>query len=869
MVYSRLKQTKFYPPLQPSDYVNREILHKRLTSGLEMPFTLVSAPGGYGKSTLVSSWALKIDRPYCWISLEESENSIITFLDYLIYGIQKFLPSVFTKTENLIRLPEFPSLESLITNFTNELLSQNQPFIVILDDYHKIHDKQIHDFIQKLLQFPIPGFHLIIITRADPPFPIPLWRSQSKINEIRRKDLEFKNNETISLLEKKSIKCNPNETLEKLIEVSEGWIAGLRSLLYGISNEYDLQNRLENDTQDSTGLFYYGMQELLSLKPDFEEFLLNACLLNQFCAEELVYMSKGELDSVLNVKVSSFLQFLVSRNLFIIPLDSECHWFRFHHLFHDFLYNFLKRKTSKEKINTLLASAGEWLSNEGYSLEAIRTFIQSNEFERAIRLFDHFRWKLLKELNWIELNELFQLFPNEIIKSSIALRLAESWILIYQGRPFEMFELLPCLSNDIQRLKSSEEKNRYLAELNALLPYQLYNINEHEKCIECCYLAIDNLESDQLYAKGYAYIFLLGSLQAIGRYEESIALFKQLVEGNKLNILNTHLYLVVCYLHWIEGNPEDLILMSEELIKLGKVQDNNEAIANGLHFKGLGHYANGDIKEALISFQRAFLLRQFTIGVLNVMNSISLFICLLKQGFLQDAEEVYKILKDTVSKKPDNIFEKMVDILRLELMMAKNTKEEIQDYLNQVKLMPITNQTNYYIPRQTLINAYLYLSDTTSLKKAEELISELENFLKNKFFKVASIRVEMLRTILTHKQGKNTTANLSKLFSLCRPKNLLCMFFEGGRELSIILKEWKGERDRFISRALSLSCPSESHPISLSKREEEILKFMDLSNKEISEKLFISEKTVKSHIHNIFRKLKVESRIEAIKTLGI
>ncbi len=845
--------------------MTRPQLHKRLTEGLEMPLTLVSAPGGYGKSTLISSWAMTCDLPYCWISLEESENSFPIFLEYLIHGLKKVLPGIFKETEKLLQLSELPPLATVVTSFTNELIDNNQPCIVILDDYHEIINQEVHDFLMKLFQFPVPGFHIIILTRSDPPFPVSRWRTQSIINEIRRRDLEFTKDDMISLLDKKAIGHNPPDTIDKLMEVSEGWIAGLRSFLYGVSNENDLKLRLDQENNELTGLFHYGMQELLSLRPEFEEYLLNASLLNRFCSEELVYMSRVKLDSVLNDKVAEYLQNLVKKNLFVIPLDAEYRWFRFHHLFREYLHSYLKRKSPKEKLNSLHVRAGEWLSARGYASEAIRCFILGGEIEEAIRLFDHFRWKLLKELNWIQLNELFSLFPNKIIKSSISLRLAESWILIYQGRPFEMFGMLPQISEDIQMLDEGEVKARFLAEINSLLPYQYYSNNEHKKCIETSQQAIDSLQSDQQYARGYAYIFLLGSLQATGRYEEALTLFKEVVEGDPQNILNSHLYLVVCYLHWMECNADDLVNMANELIQVGKVQDNNEALANGLHFKGLGYYAKGDLENAMINFKRAYELRYFTIGVLSVMNSIALVYTLLRQGEIQEAENIYSDLKNEVSRKPGNVFEKMVEILRLELLIAKDSRKDVENYLAHLNNPPITNQSNFYIPRQTLINAYLYLSDNKSLRKAEELIAELEEFLKDKYFKAASFRVEMLKAILSNKKGENGSALLDQIISQCRPKNLLYVFFEGGKELKPLLEKLHTNGDHFIASAIEMCERSISETETLSKREEEILSYMDLPNKEISEKLFISEKTVKSHIHNIFRKLKVTSRIDALK----
>ncbi len=221
-------RTKLHRPPSPVDIIERASLRERLHRGRDGRLTVVTAPAGYGKSTLVSQWLETCKRPTAWLSLDETDSDLATFLQYLLAAIRATFPNACPNTLALMRGDTLPSLEVLSAYLTNELDTIEAPFILVLDDYDCIREPAVHDLLNELLKRPPRLLHLVIISRRDPPLALAKLRSRGQINEVRLHDLQFTNSETASFLERATGSSVTDVALDRLQNKTEGWVAALR-----------------------------------------------------------------------------------------------------------------------------------------------------------------------------------------------------------------------------------------------------------------------------------------------------------------------------------------------------------------------------------------------------------------------------------------------------------------------------------------------------------------------------------------------------------------------------------------------------------------------------------------------------------------
>ena len=221
-------RTKLHRPPAPSDYVHRPRLSEYLDQQLERPLTLVSAPAGYGKSTLVSCWLDSCDRPSTWISLDENDNDLRQFLSYFIAAVKTIFPNAVSATSTLVDAPTLPPLSTLVGTLANELDAIEQDFILVLDDIHCIQEQSVHHFLKDLLRHPPQPMHLVLIGRRDPSLSIAALRARSQIVEIRLQNLRFTAAETAAYLQQIMKKQITDDLAVAWTEKTEGWVTGLR-----------------------------------------------------------------------------------------------------------------------------------------------------------------------------------------------------------------------------------------------------------------------------------------------------------------------------------------------------------------------------------------------------------------------------------------------------------------------------------------------------------------------------------------------------------------------------------------------------------------------------------------------------------------
>jgi LuxR family maltose regulon positive regulatory protein len=428
-----LLRTKLYiPPLRPG-LVTRPRLIERLNAGLgrnggfARKLTLISAPAGFGKTTLVTEWLGSAERPFTWLSLEEGDNDPVRFWTYLIAAIQAVHPEVGHEARQIVSSPQLRSAEPVVISLLNEIAELADDLVLVLDDYHAIEAQQIHEGLSYLLDHQPPNLHVVLITRVDPPLSLARLRAHGQLIEIRALDLQFSSDEAAMLFnEVMNLRLKP-EQVAALHLRTEGWIVGLQLAALSLRGHPSYGTFIEQFTGSHQFVLDYLAEEVLRALPDAQrQFLLRTSILDRFC---------GALCRAVTGNAASrrLLDEIRKGNLFLVPLEPGGRWFRYHHLFAEVLYALLERDHPDE-IAALYQRAAAWFESEGHASEAVDHALRSGDVAQAKALIlKHWlpmvhKGEVATLLRWLDA------LPEEIERDDPSVSLARCWALFLSGQ---------------------------------------------------------------------------------------------------------------------------------------------------------------------------------------------------------------------------------------------------------------------------------------------------------------------------------------------------------------------------------------------------------------------------------------------------
>jgi len=371
---SPILRTKLHRPKLSPDLVPRSELVARLDELLLRPLTLVSSAAGYGKSTMASLWLEAWDGPYGWISLGEEEDDLRRFTNYLLATIDNVFPGACDTTRSLLQVSEVPPVSDLSQHLVNDLDRIEDPFILVLDDFHKIRGKTVHDLLRGLLTHPPQNLHLMLLTRRDPPLLISVLRARDQVNEIGSADLHFTVAETKVFLKNTLGLSVDRKTAASIQEKLEGWPAGMRLMSQSLRYSPDLDRLMAGLKGSFATMMDYLMTEVLSQQPPEMARLLTATAIPDYFCASLCNALQGSDDAPGTGEMhgDEFIARLQMDNLFLIALDTEDRWFRYHHVFRRLLQDQLNRHWSPEEIAALHSRANGWFAENEIVDEAIK-----------------------------------------------------------------------------------------------------------------------------------------------------------------------------------------------------------------------------------------------------------------------------------------------------------------------------------------------------------------------------------------------------------------------------------------------------------------------------------------------------------------
>ena len=401
-----LLRTKFYVPPIRSTQIARPRLADLIIAGLERSLILVSAPAGYGKTTLVSNWLKETQIPSAWLSLDGGDNDPIRFLQYLVASLQSIAPGIEDNLLGLLQRIQPAQFDNGINLLVNELASVSDPFVLVLDDFHVIQSEPVLKILSYLLEHLPPQMHLAILTRTDPPLPLARLRVRGQLLDIRAEQLRFNQAEIAAFLnETMGLTLSAND-LSAMERRTEGWIAGLQLAALSMQGCQDIHGFVSAFTGSHHYVMDYLAEEVLRLQPrQVGTFLLQTSILDRLCGA--LCEAVVDVDTAEPVDGQGRLETLEEMNLFVIPLDDERHWYRYHHLFADVL-----RKRLEHQFPHLLPElhrrASQWYEQNGFIAESIQHAIVAGDQERAAQLIEQNGCFLLMSgevdtlLNWTD-----------------------------------------------------------------------------------------------------------------------------------------------------------------------------------------------------------------------------------------------------------------------------------------------------------------------------------------------------------------------------------------------------------------------------------------------------------------------------------
>ncbi len=862
------------PPSRGATFVARPRLLELLTQGSHAGTTLVSAPAGFGKTTLVADYVRSVDAASAWLSLDESDNDPARFLASLLSALRNVDPGIGATAQAMLDSIPPPPAEALLTSLLNDLAARARPSTLVLDDYHTIHTPPVHIQVGFLLEHRPAHMHVVIVTREEPPLPLARLRARAALVEIRQADLSFTVEEVAEFLRRNMTGRLSHADIVALHERSEGWVAGLQLAVLSARGNTDIRRLITDVTGTNRYILDYLLEEVLARQaPEVQAFLLKTSVLDRLCASlcEAVLDQDGQPQPGSNLSAQDILEHLDRSNLFVVPLDTERRWYRYHHLFAELLSSRLQRE-SGSLVSALHRRASLWNADHGFTPEAIRHALASEDWEQAANLIKREAQPMVQRGELLTLMGWLAALPPAVIQASAQLCLAYAWPLLLTGRldaagqwlvrarelaagedhppgsdPRGLLGEVTAAESGLARARGDLRQSAELAHraltllpenaeaLRAVLGVTLGlsywyggHLDQAEPVLQAAATSARRCGND--FARLTAQTFLGRSKAMRGELNAAAALFQDVV-GENLPVPTTILAHV------------DLAYLNYE-------------------------WNNLDVAESHMSAGQTLAE---PIGDAEYRLSVSLILARLRsargdlRGALQAVDQVDQLLR--ASESPASLWAH-VAATGVVVALAGAALHEAEHWAARMSREagghPFYRHLNLAWPRLLLARGERRAA-TEALQLAYDTASQAG-------WEWGIIATRVWQAVAAETQQAGLTF-LKDALHRGASERFIRTFADAGPAIVPMLKEAarQGVAPEYVGRILqAVSAPGGSAPPDpaplLSMRELQVLRLMaaGLSNRAIAQNLMLSEGTVKKHIHNISGKLAAANRTEAV-----
>jgi LuxR family transcriptional regulator, maltose regulon positive regulatory protein len=881
-----LKTKLLIPPLQPR-LVPRPRLSRQIDSAVQsgMRLILIAAPAGFGKTTVVSSWVHQNHRQSAWISLDESDNEPMLFWAYVIAALQTIRPDFGAAIDAKLDAPIPPAVGDILPELVNELVELSGPLTLVLDDYHVISNQEIHDSLAFLLNHQPPQFHLVIATRADPPLPIPRLRAQRALMELRSEDLRFTRQEARLLLNEIMELDLSTEDIRLLEKRTEGWGVGLLLAAQSMQGRKDKHEFISAFSGSHHYILEYLIEEVLDRQPGpLRDFLLRTSILDQLCGP-LCEAVTGTRDG------TETLARLYKDNLFIVPLDLDHIWYRYHHLFGDLLIDHLYKEFSKQAILELHCKASRWYEQDESLEKAVQYALTGQDYERAAQLIEREAGKVIARGQVKTLLQWLNALPVSVVNAHPQLLMRLGWSTFLSGKVAQASEIFKKAEQALAILPAGSERDLLQGQLFAMLATLSALTRDLPGAITQAEWALQKLPQEDVNYRARARRALGVSHMFLGELEKAI---KHLDEAKSLALEGQNQFLASEILSQIatvrkhQGDlnkafqtyrqildfydaPEDsppaclgFIGMAEIALEWDDLLSAEKYLQTGIELaykgnigyplqpafliQGLLRQAKGDRQGALEATAKGENLSQIGGGSLESILGLAGFQVRLnlQLGELDRAEQW----------------------ARGELLPGSWSFEDLPPVLHEIQ--------------QSLL-ARVYLS-RGEMEKVSEIYECLFEPARAGGRLARVIELSLFNALASESAGRNGQAfeSFKECLELAEPAGYVRLFLEVGEPVCALLKQVavSGNQAGYASRllvALEGSRPADIREPTvafspqalvepLTRRELQVLHLIceGCSNQQIAAQLSVSVNTIKKHTSNIYGKLGVRNRAQAV-----
>jgi LuxR family maltose regulon positive regulatory protein len=902
--------TKLHMPALRADALLRARLIQRLETGAREGRTLmlVSAPAGFGKTTLISAWLQQSQRRAAWLSLDQSDNDSIRFWRYVIAALQTIDANYGATALAMLIAPQLPPLELIVTALINDLAAATNPIVLVIDDYHAVTDLNIHTSLDFFLDHLPPHVQVALTTREDPPLSLPRRRARQKLTEVRAADLRFTLSEATELFNAIMRLSLTSADIAALEQRTEGWAVGLQLAALSLQGRSDQHDFIAAFAGDDRYIADYLLEEVIQRQPPaMQDFLLKTSFLPR--------LNAALCDAVLERRDSrSVLADLDRANLFIVPLDNRREWFRYHHLFGDLLRQRVNDTIGPAEVIELYHTASAWFEQHGLLDEAIGLALRARDYDRTARLIElHVSW-MFKHSELQLLAEYVGALPPAFLAQHIHLLAMRAWALLASGHSVESLRDLQTIEQiagiqeeDWNRWDTlSDAAHASLVEVSVMRMRFLMDQGQFDRVLELAGKILPRLTDDTrvwLYNSSDALRppvrFMVGVARELrGEIRAAEADFRATVaEGAD----NPHIVALAL------GHLGSMQMQQGQLRAAAQTCRQAFALAEEMGrysspFFGISQAQYGGLLYEWNDLDAAQQQIEEGIAQGKVWNSWEallpgyLNLARVKQahgdfsGAFAALDEMLMHTRDMMPAAPS-----LAESMRAWLWLRQGRLEKVEQWAHRLgwqtsQDITIGNEADL------VMLARLFIAQN-KLPDALALLQRLVASTESSGHWTSHLSAQLWQAVALETQDKAREARqaLALVLHRAEPEGYVRLFVDAGLPVARLLyqaiehdlspdyarrllaafpqTDWLPQLDR--GTPPDRPTPTTEDLIEpLSDRELEVLRLIDqgLSNSEIAAKLVLSTGTVKVHSHNIFSKLGVSNRTQAVskaRALGL